>query len=305
LGACASSQSLRLLDAPPAGLPGRVLLDEVPFYPQEAYYCGPAALASVLNHHGIPISQSELAKSIYTPGLKGSLQVEMVAATRSRGLMAYRLPPDLEALLKEIAAGRPVVVLQNLGFTWYPGWHYAVVVGYDLDAGKIILQSGTHPRYRLALKVFEHTWARGGHWALLALPPGELPEDDDPLRFLKAASELEQTGHIAAARKAYGAATRRWPANLIAHMGLGNTLYALNELPGAVAAFSAAIRIDPHSAAAYNNLAGSLLGAGRPRGGPPPPGLRARGHRLCPRSGRGRKPGVPRHLRAGHPHPFG
>lgn len=253
---------MRLLDAPPAGLPARVQLDEVPFYPQEAHYCGPAALASVLNHHGIPIGQSELAQSLYTPGLKGSLQVEMVSATRSRGLMAYRLPGDLEALLKEIAAGRPVLVLQNLGLAWYPGWHYAVAVGYDLDAGEIILHSGTHRHHRLALKVFEHTWARGGHWALLALPPGELPADDDPLRLLNAASELEQTGQIAAARKAYAAATRRWPRSPIAHMGLGNTLYALNEMPGAVAAFSTATRIDPRSAAAYNNLAAALLGAG-------------------------------------------
>lgn len=262
LGACASPQSVRLLDTRPIALPPRVLLHEVPFYPQEAHYCGPAALASVLTYHGIPTDQSELAQALYTPGLKGSLQVEMASATRSHGLLAYRLPPDLEVLLNEIAAGHPVVVLQNLGLTWYPAWHYAVALGYDLDAGDIVLHSGTHRAHRLPLKVFEQTWARAGHWALVALPPHEPPAHDDPLRYLKAASELEQTGQIGAAREAYTTATRRWPRNAIAHMGLGNTRYALGELPGAVAAFATATRVDPRSAAAYNNLAASLAELG-------------------------------------------
>jgi len=74
-------------------------------------------------------------------------------------------------LFTEIAAGHPVIVLQNLAFDWYPVWHYAVAVGYDLDAQEITLRSGRERRLQLPLGTFEDTWRRGGHWAMLALPP--------------------------------------------------------------------------------------------------------------------------------------
>jgi tetratricopeptide (TPR) repeat protein len=261
-GACAAPQTRQLLESPPAELPAKTVLNDVPFFSQRAYYCGPAALAMAMNYHGVAVSQKSLAQVVYVPELKGSLQAEMLAATRSHGLLAYVLRPTLESFLKEIAAGHPVVVLQNLSVRWYPVWHYAVAIGYDLVSREIILHSGRSPGYRVPLATFERTWARGDHWALVPLPPTILPADDDPLRVLKAAAALEQTGQMRAALKAYAAATRRWPDNAIARMGLGNTRYALNDTEGAADAFLAATMIDPHSAAAYNNLAVSLLELG-------------------------------------------
>ena len=73
-----------------------------------------------------------------------------------------------------VVAGEPVLVLQNLGLSWAPSWHYAVAVGYDLDAGTMLLRSGPMQRQELALRTFEHTWKRGGHWAFVTLPPGTL-----------------------------------------------------------------------------------------------------------------------------------
>lgn len=45
------------------------------------------------------------------------------AAARRHGAVAYVLPDRLDALLEEITAGHPVVVLQNLGLQWIPSWH--------------------------------------------------------------------------------------------------------------------------------------------------------------------------------------
>jgi tetratricopeptide (TPR) repeat protein len=258
LCACATPQTKRLTEAPPPDLPMRVMLKGVPFIAQQAYYCGPAALAMAMRFYGLDVSQASLARAVYIPELKGSLQAEMLAATRRHGLLAYVLTPNLQSLLEEIAAGHPVVILQNLGVSWYPVWHYAVVIGYDLGARKIVLNTGRNPAYRASLSTFERTWARSRYWALVPLPPSSLPRDKAPLRMLEAAAALEQTGELRAAKKAYMAAGHRWPRNLIARMGIGNTRYALGKIDAAVRAFRAAIAVDPHSAAAYNNLAVGL-----------------------------------------------
>lgn len=259
---CATPQTRGLMQSPPVTLPAKTLIEEVPFFAQQAFHCGPAALAMTMNYHGLDITQKALARAVYVPGLKGSLQAEMLAATRGQGLLAYVLAPDLQLLLAEIAARHPVVVLQNLGVSWYPRWHYAVAMGYDLNTGELILHSGKSEHYRLALSVFERTWARGDYWAFAPLPPDRLPDDNNGLRYLKAAAALEEAGHPRAARQAYRTAAGRWPHNSIVHMGLGNARYTLGDAGGAARAFAAAATLAPASGAAYNNLAVSLSALG-------------------------------------------
>ena len=50
LSACARSP---VLSPEAQRLPERVELSSVPFYPQTAYQCGPAALATMLNQRGV------------------------------------------------------------------------------------------------------------------------------------------------------------------------------------------------------------------------------------------------------------
>ena len=89
------------------------------------------------------MTPDELVPEIYLPARRGSLQVELIAATRSRGRLPYLLAPSDDALFDELAAGRPVLVLQKLGAGPWPGWHYAVLVGYDRDRRSVLLRSGT------------------------------------------------------------------------------------------------------------------------------------------------------------------
>jgi hypothetical protein len=83
----------------------------------------------VFHSAGLNIEPGQLKDALYLTDKQGSLQVEMLATARRHGLLAYLLQPELQALLTEVAAGNPVVVLQNLGLSWYPVWHYAVVIG--------------------------------------------------------------------------------------------------------------------------------------------------------------------------------
>jgi tetratricopeptide (TPR) repeat protein len=262
IAGCATPQATALLAGPPAGLPPRVELSAVPFYPQEDYQCGPAALATTLVHAGVAVTPEELVPQVYLPARKGSLQAEMLAASRRQGLMAYQLAPRLEDLLREVADGKPVIVLQNLGFGFAPVWHYAVVVGYDLTDEEIILRSGTTRRLTMEVSSFERSWARSQHWAMLTLPPGRLPATVDEGRYLGAAAALERVAP-AAARRAYAAALERWPDDLTARLGLGNASYAQRDLAGAEAAYREATRRHPAAADAWNNLAQALLELGR------------------------------------------
>lgn len=258
LGGCAvlapPPQTQALLAAPPAGLPARGELPGVPFFPQSEYECGPAALATALGAAGIAARPEALVEQVYLPARQGSLQVEMLAAARRRGALAVRLPPTLDALLREVAAGHPVVVLQNLSLPIAPRWHYAVVVGYDLAARELVLRSGTTEREVLGLGTFEHTWQRSGHWAFVALAPGQLPATASENEVTAASVAFERVARPQAARRAYESALVRWPDNLTLAMGLGNTRIAAGDLPAATAAFAAAAQRHD-STPAWINLA--------------------------------------------------
>ena len=96
-----------------------------------------------------------------------------------------------------------MLVLQNLGVSWAPRWHYAVVVGTDSDNKRIVLRSGTDARRIMRTGVFLRTWRRSDFWAVTTLKPGELPADPDRARYAEAVAGLEQTGHYLAAREAW------------------------------------------------------------------------------------------------------
>lgn len=256
---CASTPHTRaVLDTQNSLLPRQILLDKVPFFAQEDYQCGPAALAMSLGAAGLPATPEALAPQVYLPTRQGSLQAEMLAATRRQGAVAYQLEPALASVLIEVADGTPVIVLQNLGLNWFAVWHYAVVVGYDLDQEKIMLRSGRDRLQLLPMTTFEHTWARSGYWAMVALPPGRIPVTANEMSFVLAVSAFERAGDPELARISFLAVLERWPGNLTAQIGAGNTAYKMKRLDEAEKAFRRAVQDHPDSVAALNNLAQTL-----------------------------------------------
>ena len=243
-------------------VPPRHKLSAVPFYPQKEYQCGPASLAMALSWSGLQISPDELTPQVYTPSLKGSLQPAMIAATRRQGRVAYPIH-GAQVLLQEIAAGHPVIVLQNLGLSWIPVWHYAVVIGYDFDADEIILHSGITNQKRTALRTFENTWARGDHWGLLVLPPDRLPVTAKEKPWLSAVVGLEKARQWPAAVQGYRTAKHRWPQSFAAHIGLSNSYYALGDLSSAAAVLEETTAQFPQEGVAFNNLAQVLWEQGK------------------------------------------
>ncbi|MEM7304326.1 MAG: PA2778 family cysteine peptidase [Pseudomonadota bacterium] len=241
--------------------PGDIYID-VPFIAQKKYYCGPATLAMVSDYYGRDITSQQIEHLMLLPVLKGTLQVEMQATTRSLDMAAFTMHMDRESLIAAIDQERPVIVLQNLSLDIYPRWHYAVVVGRSPNTDHLLLHSGEHEYYRVRWQTFENTWKRSGKWALMPLPPGELPGSVTQQQALKAALDLEKTGKIRAAQMTYEAITQRWPDSFNAYVGLANTHMTLKEPLAASKAYQQALKMDKYSTSTLNNFAYSAYDLG-------------------------------------------
>ena len=270
LAACAAPQSARLSaqssGQPGAGdgaLPSAAQLTGLPFFAQEDYQCGPAALAIAMGAAGRPVEPADLVGKVFLPAREGSLQAEVLAAPRRSGLLATRLPGTLQAILSEVASGTPVIVFQNLALDAFPRWHYAVLIGYDLGAREAVLHSGTRAALRMSLDAFERTWTRAGSWAVAVTPPSRLPASATEGEALRAAVALERVDPAAAAT-AYEAVLGRWAGNRVAMLGRANAARAAGEPARAIALYREAVAAHPDFADAWNNLADALIDAGRP-----------------------------------------
>jgi hypothetical protein len=256
LGACAGTVRV--------GVPVDAMeLADTPFFPQAVNECGPAALATVLVAGGVDTTPEALAPILYLPGRGGTLQAEVVAAARRHGRVPYPVAPTLDALLGTVAAGTPVLVLQNLGLAAAPQWHYAVVVGFDTRDDTLILRSGTERRRVVTAAEFDRSWRLAQRWALAVVAPDAPPAVADAAGWLRAASAFEELRQPQLAARAYVAATQRWPDAPLAWQVLANLRYAQHDLAGAEAALREGQARAP-AAATLNNLAQVLLERGCP-----------------------------------------
>jgi hypothetical protein len=240
----------------------RVELISVPFFAQRTHQCGPAALATVLVHAGVDADPDALIADVYLPGREGSLQLEMVAAVRRRERVPFVLEGGIDALVAELEAGRPVLVLQNLGVALIPFWHYAVVIGFDRERDVFVLRSGTTERRVEGRRIFLRTWTRSGQWGFVVLMPGEIAASAEPGSFFAALAAVEAVGARNVAQAGYRAFTERWPQRVEGHFGIGNLHLARGEWRAAEAAYRRALTVAPGDVATRNNLAMALLGRG-------------------------------------------
>lgn len=261
LGGCAA---YRFDTGFPESLPSSVNLEATPFHPQLENHCGPAALMTVLEASGARPDYDSVANSVYVPGLEGSLQIEIMAAARGFGRIPFRLGGTLADLLAEIDAGRPVLILQNLRIRTWPAWHYAVVVGYDRDARRIIMRSGTEREMATPVAAWMRQWDWAGRWAITVLPPGELPVGAERAPVLRALADFDEVAEPAARLRAWQAAAVRWPDEALAQMGLGNARYEMGQSTAAEGHFREALVLRPDHWPARLNLGLVLLEAGKP-----------------------------------------
>jgi ABC-type bacteriocin/lantibiotic exporter with double-glycine peptidase domain len=144
------------------------IIENVPFYPQESFQCGPASLAGILNYWGVHISPGEIAAEIYSPGARGTLDLDMVLFAEKKGLKATQYEGSWEDLKRNIQANQPLVVLVDEGFWVYQQNHFMVAVGYDKES--LIVNSGKDQHQWIPRSRFLKSWERTNFWTLRITP---------------------------------------------------------------------------------------------------------------------------------------
>ncbi len=144
------------------------IIQNVPFFPQEAYQCGPASLAGVLNYWGGKVSPGEIAAEIFSAGARGTLDLDLLFYARRKGWEAVQYRGSLEDVRRNVDAGRPLIVLVDEGLWVYRKGHFMVVVGYD-ERG-VFVNSGGKEREYLSAGKFGKSWQRAGFWTLRVTP---------------------------------------------------------------------------------------------------------------------------------------
>jgi hypothetical protein len=265
LSACSLNPHLDLAATLPGAAPVR--LEAVPFYPQLDYQCGPAALAGVLGAAGATIDPAILAPQVYLPGRRGSLQAELLAASRRAGLIPYLTDQAPAALFAELQAGRPVLIFQNLATPGFPVWHYAVVTGLNTATNRVYLNTADKRDLAMAAPEFLRTWDWGGRWAMVVLNPGQMPAWVDLARYTEALLAFEEVAGPEAAAPAWHAALERWPQAPGPYLALGNRAYLEGNLAIAADYFARGLRRNGSDPALGNNLASVLGELGCPGAG--------------------------------------
>lgn len=253
--ACASRPTIEI-EAPASEL------TETPFFSQKRYQCGPAALATVLVASGVSVSPDDLVPEVYLPERKGSLQLELMASARRHGRLPYPLAPDVASVLEEVAAGSPVLVLQNLGVAWLPVWHYAVVVGYDPGSNSVLLRSGRQARRQESLARFDRSWQLADRWAVRMLRPGSVPATGDAATYLRTVMNGQRVFPESEILLALESGVERWPNAADMAFATANQVRKMGELDRARSYYEQALKVDPGHLGAMNNLADLLLTIG-------------------------------------------
>jgi hypothetical protein len=252
LQACAvSPQTNKLL----SNFEGHVFkhqINNVPFYPQQEYFCGPTALSEVLNFYGNEYDPEKLALEMFIPSKKGSLQIEMVSLTRRLNFIPYAEKSSLVKVLNWVTQDIPVIVFQNLGLDSFPYWHYAVVIGFDLNEQTISLHTGLSENRQVPIEVFENTWRRSDYWVLTPLPVGKISDDMDPLTYIQAALDVLNTGDEQVAISALQLAHKTWPSDWLASFSLANYYYD-RQLKDSIKWYQQSLNRDNNQPAIWNN----------------------------------------------------
>ncbi|AFL68345.1 PA2778 family cysteine peptidase [Sulfurospirillum barnesii] len=228
-------------------------------YPQKEYFCGPASLATLLNHQHIEFVYGDIVGSTFTPQLKGSLQVEIKATARRYGLIPYAINQNLAAVLSEVSTNRPVLVLFNLGLPSVPVWHYSVVTGFDKNTKQIYLSAMKNNQTTMSFDEFETFFERGGSWAIVALKPPLLPVASSEIEMIKAIVDMAEVGYKEEARQTAMIYTKQHPNSFLGSVMLANIDYDMKNYMNATAEYKRALVLKPNDPVVLNNLAQSLL----------------------------------------------
>ncbi len=148
------------------------LINEMPFYADDRYWCGPASLAGVLGYWNQPVSPKTIAGEIYSPNAKGTLPSDLQWFASNQGFDATIHQSDPEELKEWIQEDIPVIALVEYQNVWGSSPHFMVIVGYTPET--VIVNSGLHEHQRIRWNRFNALWSRTDR-VMVVIQPKEQP----------------------------------------------------------------------------------------------------------------------------------
>jgi Peptidase_C39 like family/Tetratricopeptide repeat len=219
--------SAALGSCPLPGLPAEVVLAWKPVRAALPDYCGPAALANVLRHWGRPADQVAIGETVFDRRRRGTLAGDLILCARQLGLQAASRSSSRDELRRWLAAGLPVIVLQDLSPQDRRG-HFRVVVGYSDTRRQFRVCDCTEPGLcSLDYEQFDDLWFHFDNWCLLAAPAEKIPPSlgapDNPVLHFDLAEAYLRRGDRDAARQELRDVLRLCPS----HQAAGKLLAKL------------------------------------------------------------------------------
>ncbi len=218
--------------------PASCQIDGVPRIKQLTNYCGPATVAAVLQCFGEKTTQEMVGKIVYNAAGGSTNGADMLYYARSIGYSAYSWNSSIEDVKKKIAAGAPVIVLQQNSTTDASG-HYRVLTGYDDRTSKFRVMDPYYDNItEMTYAQCERLWRPMGRWSLLIVPPSK-----DTF-----AAELNDK-------------------NPVVHMDMSYALYTRGDYVGAQKEAKLALALEPNNSWSRNMLGkiNRAMGAGKSR----------------------------------------
>jgi predicted double-glycine peptidase len=165
--ACVTTKGLLPADA-------RMIV-QVPYFEQEDFQCGPAALATVINYWHIKDEKSDkritvdsIIAEIYSPSAKGVLGLDLEFYARKLGFNVVQYSGTLEEIKRSIDAKSPIIILVDYGATFLQQNHFMVAKGYTHDS--IVFNSGRRENQLISNEALMRIWKKTGFWALTVKP---------------------------------------------------------------------------------------------------------------------------------------
>lgn len=152
------------------------MIPNVPFFSQEAYQCGPTALAIVLDYWykksaaGKWVTPEEIASRIYSPSARGVLGLDLEIYAKKQGFEARQYAGTVADLRRNVDRGVPSIIFVDYGLSLYEVNHFMVVTGYGKDG--FIINSGKRENQFIPERELEKIWQKNGYWTLVLKPSG-------------------------------------------------------------------------------------------------------------------------------------
>lgn len=159
---CTAGSGSRASDLPTPIGSGKV--ENIPFYPQLAFQCGPASLAGVLTFYGEDVTPDEVADAIFRKHIRGTVTLDMVLYARHKGFSARWYSGSVDDIRRSVNEGVPLIVMVDLGFANVTNNHYMVVVGYSPEG--VIVNSAKSREKLITWNHFLTRWDRTERWTL-------------------------------------------------------------------------------------------------------------------------------------------